>query len=161
MRTISVTCILSLCMIILFSGCSQVLYPSSSAMALSEKGVNESITNQTIQNESDDIHSPEQDEHSINQDSDMVAFEGVVFVATTELNKYLWQVAGWQISSKSIDTNNSDIPNDCTLYPHDGVSDQWIGSCEGYILVPRNGAKHIAVMVTDTAGSTNMVQIAP
>jgi len=130
-------------------------------MALTETGVNKPNSNQTIQNETDDIQSPEQDEHQMNQDSDMVAFEGIVFVATTELNKYLWQVAGWKISSKSIDTNNSDIPKDCTLYPHDGVSDQWIGSCEGYILVPRNGAKHIAVMVTDSEGSTNMVQIAP
>lgn len=78
-----------------------------------------------------------------------------------ELDEYLWQIAGWQVSNQTIDTNNSDIPQDCTLYPHHGVSNQWIGSCAGYILIPRNGAKDIAVMITDVNGSTDLIQVAP
>ncbi len=92
---------------------------------------------------------------------DMMAFEGTVVVATTDLNTNLWHDSGWQISDKPLNTEKSDIPEDCTLYPHFGVTNQWIGSCAGYVLVPRNGAKHIAVMITSLDGTTNMVQVAP
>jgi hypothetical protein len=150
--------LLSLTSIILLSACSQFDSDSEIALAFTDQSYAKSdpssealVVGQTA------------DENASNNDSssDMVAFNGVVFVATIDLDKYLWQIAGWRISEQYLDTENKDIPQDCTLYPHHGVSDQWVGSCSGYILVPRHGAKHIAVMVTDEKGSTNMVQVAP
>ena len=91
----------------------------------------------------------------------MLAFEGSVFVATTELVGSLWQAAGWSIGEEPVSTDPADLPADCTLYPHAGVENQWIGRCRGYILVPQAGARDIAVMVTDEAGGTTMVQVAP
>jgi len=91
----------------------------------------------------------------------MAEFEGQVFVATTDLVAELWKSSGWAISDQPLDTNKQDIPEDCTLYPHSGVKNQWVGSCSGYILIPRSGAQHIAVMLTAPDGSTTMVQVAP
>lgn len=154
--------LISLLSIILLSACGQFDSDSEIALAFTDQSAaksdlsnGDSIKSQTAnQNSNEDVSNS-------GSSSDMVAFDGVVFVATTDLDKYLWQIAGWRISDKYLDTENTDIPQDCTLYPHDGVSDQWVGSCSGYILVPRHGAKHIAVMVTDEKGSTNMVQVAP
>lgn len=91
----------------------------------------------------------------------MQAFNGTIFVASTELVYDLWKSAGWQISNSPLDTDNQNIPLDCTLYPHEGVSNQWIGGCSGQILIPSGGAKHIAVMITQADGSTTVVQVAP
>jgi hypothetical protein len=91
----------------------------------------------------------------------MLAFEGTIFVATTELVGELWQAAGWKIGESPIRADPADLPADCTLYPHEGVENQWVGRCRGYILVPQAGARDIAVMITDGAGSTTMVQVAP
>lgn len=148
--------------IILLSACSQSLPDSPTAYASEEKGAVVSMKIDDIA----DINPETQDytEESISpyeNSSDMVPFEGLVFVATTELDEYLWQIAGWQVSNQTIDTNDSDIPQDCTLYPHLGVTNQWIGSCTGFILIPRNGAKDIAVMITDDSGSTDLIQVAP
>lgn len=91
----------------------------------------------------------------------MVAFQGSVFVASTELISNLWQRAGWRIGEQPVDTDAQELPPDCTLYPHQGVKDQWVGRCTGYILVPQEGAAHIAVVVINPDGSTSMVQVAP
>jgi hypothetical protein len=91
----------------------------------------------------------------------MLAFEGNVFVATTELVTGLWQSAGWSIGQEPVDTDPDDLPADCTLYPHEGVENQWVGRCLGYILIPQAGARDIAVIVTDETGGTTMVQVAP
>ena len=154
--------LLALASIILLSACGQLEPDSETAFAYTEQGSTSSNISD-IDSDTEQSANLNSDENvTTNEDSsDMVAFDGVVFVATTDLDEYLWQIAGWRISEQVLDTENSDIPQDCTLYPHHGVSDQWVGSCSGYTLVPRNGAKHIAVMVTDDNGSTNMVQVAP
>ena len=92
---------------------------------------------------------------------DMVAFEGSVFVASTKPNVNHWVRAGWQIAGKSLTFEVDQVPIDCTLYKHLGVEDQWIGSCSGYILIPRDGATHIAVMHTQPNGTSNLVQDSP
>jgi hypothetical protein len=91
----------------------------------------------------------------------MVAFDGIVFVASTDLIPDRWKLAGWKIGSQSQATDNDQVPSDCTLYPHLGVEDQWIGSCYGYTFVPEDGASHIAVMHTPPDGTTILVQVAP
>jgi len=91
----------------------------------------------------------------------MVAFDGIVFVASTEPIPDRWQLAGWRIGSQSQATDNDQVPPDCTLYPHLGVEDQWIGSCYGYTFVPKDGASHIVVMHTPPDGTTTLVQVAP
>jgi hypothetical protein len=91
----------------------------------------------------------------------MVAFDGIVFVASSEPILDRWQLAGWRIGSQSQATDNDQVPRDCTLYPHLGVEDQWIGSCYGYTYVPEDGASHIAVMHTPPDGTTILVQVAP
>jgi hypothetical protein len=91
----------------------------------------------------------------------MLAFEGSVFVATTELVTGLWQAAGWSIGEEPVSADPADLPADCTLHPHAGVENQWFGRCNGYILIPEAGARDIAVMVTDETGGTSMVQVAP
>ena len=91
----------------------------------------------------------------------MVAFDGLVFVASTEPIPDRWQLAGWKIGSQSQATDNDQVPSDCTLYPHLGVENQWIGSCYGYTFVPKDGASHIAVMHTPPDGATILVQVAP
>jgi hypothetical protein len=91
----------------------------------------------------------------------MVAFNGKVFVASIEPILDRWQLAGWKIGSQSQATDNDQVPSDCTLYPHLGVEDQWIGSCYGYTFVPEDGARHIAVMHTPPDGATILVQVAP
>lgn len=154
--------ILSLFSIILLSACGQYISDSDTALAFSDQRPEKANLSNLVSSGDQTTNEDSDGDISNNEaSSDMVAFDGVVFVATTELDKYLWQIAGWRISEKNLDTENIDIPQDCTLYPHHGVADQWVGSCSGYILVPRNGAKHIAVMVTDEKGSTNMVQVAP
>lgn len=91
----------------------------------------------------------------------MVAFEGDLFVATTPPRAELWQRAGWRIGDQPLDTNSEPTPTDCTLYPHAGVPDQWVGACRGHILIPESGAQHITVMITNPDGSTTLVQVAP
>ena len=92
---------------------------------------------------------------------DLLAFEGRVFVASTKPENNLWQSAGWQIATQPVAGGEESVPADCTLYPHQGVDDQWIGSCTGYTYIPREGANHIAVMHTQPDGTTIMVQVAP
>jgi hypothetical protein len=92
---------------------------------------------------------------------DMVAFEGSVFVASTKPEGNHWVRAGWQIARKSLKFEVDQVPVDCTLYKHLGVEDQWIGSCSGYILIPRDGANHIAVMHTQPDGTSILVQVSP
>ena len=91
----------------------------------------------------------------------MVSFEGSVFVASTKPIVDHWHRAGWQIARQSLTVEVKQVPVDCTLYRHLGVKDQWIGSCSGYILIPRNGASHIAVMHTQLDGTSNLIQVAP
>jgi len=91
----------------------------------------------------------------------MLAFEGSVFVASTKPSNNRWYLAGWQIAVKPLILEDDSIPADCTLYPHQGVDDQWIGSCTGYTIIPRDGANHIAVMHTQPDGTTTLVQVAP
>ncbi|HLE51047.1 MAG TPA: hypothetical protein VI755_03260 [Anaerolineales bacterium] len=91
----------------------------------------------------------------------MVAFEGTVFVASLQIVAERWKLAGWRIGDQPLNTENQEPPSDCTLYPHLGVENQWVGSCRGYILVPSDGARHIDVMLTAEDGSTTLVQVAP
>ena len=91
----------------------------------------------------------------------MLSFEGRVFVASTKPAPGLWQSAGWQIARNSMTIADDQIPVDCTLYPHKGVEDQWIGSCTGNTLIPKDGASHIQVMHTPPDGKTILVQVAP
>jgi hypothetical protein len=91
----------------------------------------------------------------------MVAFEGTVYVALTKPVTNRWQSAGWRIAEQPVDTDTQQAPLDCSLYPHSGVQDQWIGGCRGFVLIPPDGAQHIAVVVTNPDGSSTMVQIAP
>ena len=93
--------------------------------------------------------------------ADLLAFEGRVFVASTKPENNLWQSAGWQIAVQPVAGGEESVPADCTLYPHQGVDGQWIGSCTGYTYIPREGANHIAVMHTQPDGTTIMVQVAP
>lgn len=90
-----------------------------------------------------------------------VSFQGNVFVAASMLAPELWQAAGWRVSDQPVDTDSTDLPADCTLYPHLGVVNQWVGRCNGNVLVPKNGAEHIAVMVTRENGESTMYQVAP
>jgi len=91
----------------------------------------------------------------------MITFEGNVFVASTNPSPGRWQLAGWQIASRTMTIEENQVPTDCTLYPHEGVEDQWIGSCTGNTLIPKDGASHIAVMHTPPDGNTIMIQVAP
>jgi hypothetical protein len=91
----------------------------------------------------------------------MLSFEGSVFVALTKPSPKLWELAGWQISRNSVQVAEDRVPKDCTLYPHEGVEDQWIGSCTGSTLIPQNGASHIQVMQTLPDGNTILIQVAP
>ncbi len=93
--------------------------------------------------------------------ADMVAFEGSVFVASTKPKANQWERAGWQISRNSQKIEVDQVPADCTLYKHHGVEDQWIGNCSGYILIPKDGANHIAVMHTQADGTSILVQVSP
>jgi len=98
---------------------------------------------------------------SLSAPQNMVAFEGIVFVASIQIDAERWKMAGWRVGDQPLDTKNEEPPSDCTLYPHLGVENQWVGSCSGYILVPRDGALHIDVMLTTADGSTTLVQVAP
>jgi hypothetical protein len=91
----------------------------------------------------------------------MLLFEGSVFVASTKPLKGRWQLAGWQIASRSMAISDDQVPVDCTLYPHQGVENQWIGSCSGTTFIPKDGASNIAVMHTPPGGNTILVQVAP
>jgi hypothetical protein len=91
----------------------------------------------------------------------MFAFEGHVFVASTNPANRRWQQAGWHVATQAIVADRDTVPADCTLYPHQGVEDQWIGSCTGNILIPQDGAEHIAVMHTTKDGTTTLIQVAP
>jgi hypothetical protein len=94
-------------------------------------------------------------------EADMLPFNGEVFVATSAIISDLWLQAGWSIGDDPIDTDTQEVPLDCVLYPHLGVENQWVGSCSGKVWIPKNGAKHIAVMLTGSNGETTMVQVAP
>lgn len=117
------------------------------------------------------LYSPDEDQTSIQVKASshqqeqtpqgMVAFDGSLFVASTELIPDQWQMAGWRITDQPIDTDKQAAPADCTLYPHLGVADQWVGSCNGHVLIPQAGASNIAVILTNPDGSTTMVQVAP
>jgi len=98
---------------------------------------------------------------SPSSNTEIVSFRGSVFVAASMLVPDLWQPAGWRVSNQPVDTDSVDLPADCTLYPHLGVVNQWVGRCNGNVLVPKNGADHIAVMVTDENGENTMYQVAP
>jgi hypothetical protein len=91
----------------------------------------------------------------------MIAFQGQVFVASTRPKFQRWYIAGWKVAKKPMRKAEESVPVDCTLYPHLGVEDQWIGSCSGFTSIPRDGANHIAVMHTDEDGTTTLVQVAP
>lgn len=91
----------------------------------------------------------------------MAAFEGEVFVTTTDVVADLWRMSGWNISDTPLNTDQNPTPLDCTLYPHAGVEGQWVGGCRGYVLIPRNGAEHIAAVVISPDGSTQTIQVAP
>jgi len=91
----------------------------------------------------------------------MLAFEGRVFVASTKPVNARWHLAGWQVADQPVVGEEDSVPTDCTLYPHQGVDDQWIGSCSGNTFIPRDGANHIAVMHTQPDGTTKLVQVAP
>lgn len=143
------------------SACSPV--QASSASLLPDAGISDSaILNRSTSE--DDVGSSSRSQSSSDTSKmsrEMAEFEGQVFVATTDLVEELWESSGWAISNQPLDTDTQDLPEDCTLHPHSGVKDQWVGSCSGYVLIPRSGAKHIAVMLTSLDGSTTMVQIAP
>jgi len=98
--------------------------------------------------------------HSATPDG-MVAFEGKVFVALTAPTASRWQSAGWSVGNQPVNTDIQQAPLDCSLNPHSGVLDQWVGGCQGYVLIPEDGAQHIAVMIIKPDGSSTMVQIAP
>ena len=98
---------------------------------------------------------------SLGTPQNMVAFEGTVFVASIQIVAERWKMAGWRVGDQPLNTENQEPPSDCTLYPHYGVENQWVGSCSGYILVPSDGARHIDVMLTTDDGSTTLVQVAP
>ena len=91
----------------------------------------------------------------------MQVFEGDIFVASTKPKAGRWKSAGWRIAKQPHSTDSEEVPVDCTLYPHKGVEDQWIGSCSGYIFIPIDGAKHIAVVLTLPDGNTSLIQVAP
>ena len=91
----------------------------------------------------------------------IVIFDGTVFVASTEMVADAWFSAGWQISDQPLDTDTHPAPLDCTLYPHAGVLNQWVGGCVGHVQIPRNGAENIAVVFTNQDGVTEMIQVAP
>lgn len=91
----------------------------------------------------------------------MRIFEGEVFVASTKPKTGLWKAAGWRIAKHPHLTNGDEMPTDCTLYPHEGVENQWIGSCSGFIYIPIEGAKHIAVVLTQPDGNTTHIQVSP
>ena len=91
----------------------------------------------------------------------MLAFDGRVFVASTRPSSKRWHLAGWQIADTPIAGEGESLPADCTLYPHQGVDNQWIGSCSGHTFIPRDGANHIAVVHTSQDGTTTLVQVAP
>ena len=91
----------------------------------------------------------------------MVTFYGSVFVAVSEINREVWNKAGWTISDQFIDTNTQEVPEDCTLYGHKGVDGQWVGRCRGKVIIPKDGAKHIDVMHTSQDGSTTLIQVSP
>jgi hypothetical protein len=95
------------------------------------------------------------------QPNGMYAFEGRVFVASTHPADRRWQQAGWHVATQAITADRDTVPSDCTLYPHQGVDDQWIGSCTGNILIPQDGAENIAVMHTNKDGKTTLIQVAP
>lgn len=126
------------------------------------------LVNQVLSANSDLIENPQSSAAkviSVKNDrslpAGMVAFDGIIFVASTEPIPDRWHLAGWRIGSQSQATDDDQVPPDCTLYPHLGVEDQWIGICFGYILVPKDGASHIAVMHTPPDGTTILVQVAP
>jgi hypothetical protein len=95
------------------------------------------------------------------RNAEIVSFRGSVFVAASTMVPDLWQAAGWRVSDQPVDTDSADLPADCTMYPHLGVVNQWVGRCDGNVLIPKNGAEHIAVMVTDENGTNTMYQVAP
>jgi hypothetical protein len=109
----------------------------------------------------DSASAAEQSQQATSVPNEMVTFQGTVFVATSDVIAQLWQEAGWRLSDVPVDTDAGDVPVDCSLHPHLGVANQWVGSCGGTVRVPKYGAQHIAAMVTGEDGSVTMIQVAP
>jgi hypothetical protein len=140
--------------VLLFSACSPLVGAGSTSLVESGLGGNdERIFQQT---EDPLLSSPDGAAAQ-----DMVTFRGTVFVATSGIVESLWKLADWRISDQPVDTDEKDLPVDCTLRPHAGVVNQWVGRCAGDILIPKEGAQHIAVMLTDENGRVSMIQVAP
>lgn len=94
-------------------------------------------------------------------DNRLISFDGTIFVATTAPIKELWESAGWQVSSQSVNSDTQILPANCTLYKHEGVANQWIGQCSGKTSVPQEGAEHIAVIIISSNGTKTYIQVAP
>lgn len=140
--------------LLLFSACSPLAGAGSTSLVESSLSANDERI----------LHKTEEPLPSSLDDSaaqDLVAFRGTVFVATSGIVKSLWRLADWRISDQPVDTDEKDLPVDCTLHPHAGVVNQWVGRCAGDILIPKEGAQHIAVMLTDENGQVTMIQVAP
>lgn len=140
--------------LLLFSACSPLAGAGSSSLVETGMSANDEGTVQ----DSPGAASLSTDDAAA---QDMITFHGTVFVATSSIIESLWRLADWRISNQPIDTDEKDLPVDCSLHPHAGVADQWVGSCAGEVLVPKAGAQHIAVMLTDENGQVTMIQVAP
>jgi hypothetical protein len=140
--------------LLLFSACSPLAGAGSTSLVESGLGTNDKGMLQETENP---LFSSPDDATA----QDMVAFRGTVFVATSGIVESLWKLADWRISDQAVDTDEKDLPLDCTLRPHAGVVNQWVGRCAGDVLIPRQGAQHIAVMLTDENGQVTMIQVAP
>lgn len=91
----------------------------------------------------------------------LISFDGTIFVATTIPIRELWESAGWKVSNQSVNIDTQKLPANCTLYRHEGVTNQWIGQCSGKISVPQEGAEHIAVIIIYPNGTKTYIQVAP
>jgi hypothetical protein len=140
--------------LLLFSACSPLAGAGSTSLV--DSGL--SASDERISQETEEPPLSAPDDSAV---QDMVAFRGTVFVATSGIVESLWKLADWHISDQPVDTDETDLPADCTLRPHAGVVNQWVGSCAGDILIPKEGAQHIAVMLTDENGQVTMIQVAP
>lgn len=140
--------------LLLFSACSPLAGAGSTSMVESGLGTND----KGILKETEDPPFSSPDDATA---QDMVTFRGTVFVATSGIVESLWRLADWRINDQPVDTDERDLPADCTLRPHAGVINQWVGRCAGDVLIPKQGAQHIAVMLTDENGQVTMIQVAP
>jgi hypothetical protein len=140
--------------LLLFSACSPLAGAGSTSLVESSLGANDK---KILQETGDPLLSSPDDASA----QDMVAFRGTVFVATSGIVESWWRLADWRISDQPVDTDEKDLPVDCTLRPHAGVINQWVGRCAGDVIIPKQGAQHIAVMLTAENGQVTMIQVAP